>query len=101
MADRHDSKTGEHEILGVGRLSKAHGLNEAEFAVLVSDQVQGRGLGSELLKLLVQIGRDEKLTRIIGHILPDNREMQAVAKKVGFQLRHNIGEDECEAEIML
>src|SRR5262249_17683287 len=57
VAERHPSKTGEHEILGVGRLSKAHGLNEAEFAVLVSDQAQGHGLGTELLKLLVQVGR--------------------------------------------
>ena len=38
------------KILGVGRLSKLHGVNEAEFAVLVSDDRHGLGLGTELLK---------------------------------------------------
>ena len=64
--------TKEEEILGVGRLIKVHGVNEAEFAIVVSDQWQGQGLGTHLLKLLLDIGRQEGLERIIGHILPDN-----------------------------
>ena len=74
------------EILGVGRLSKLHGRNEAEFAVLVSDLYQRRGLGEELMRCLTHIARDEKLTRVTGNILPENREMQALARKAGFQL---------------
>ena len=33
------------EVLGVGRLSKVHGANEAEFAIVISDAWQNRGLG--------------------------------------------------------
>ena len=47
----------------MGRLSKIHGTNEAEFAVLVSDQWQGRGLGKELLARLLIVGADEKLSQ--------------------------------------
>ena len=61
VVERHDSKTSRPEILGVGRLSKLHGSNEAEFALTISDQWQGRGLGTQLLKMLVQAGRDERL----------------------------------------
>jgi len=97
VVDHKDPKTDKHEILGVGRLSKVHGANEAEFALLVSDQWQGLGLGTELLRSLVQIGRGEKLERIVGFILPENRAMQRVCEKAGFQLRHDSAAGECQA----
>jgi len=76
-------------ILGVGRLSKLHGTNEAEFALLVSDAWHGLGLGEELLKRLIQIGREEKLDRIVGQILSDNQAMQHICKKIGFEVKYN------------
>jgi acetyltransferase len=65
------AQAGQHEILGVCRLSKLQGANEAEFAIVISDQYQKQGLGTQLLKLLVQVGRDEKLKRILATILPE------------------------------
>jgi acetyltransferase len=76
-------------ILGVGRLSKQHGGNDAEFAVLVSDEWQRQGLGCELLRRLIEIGRDEKLARISGVILADNHAMQHICRKVGFKVVHD------------
>ena len=73
------------EILGVGRLIKEHGTDEAEFAVLISDPWQGKGLGTELLDLLVRIGRKERLHRIVGHIAADNVTMKRVSEEVGFR----------------
>jgi len=94
-------KGGERAILGVGRLSKAHGRSEAEFALLVSDQWQKQGLGTELLKRLVHVGRDEKLTRISAVIMADNHAMQRVSKKVGFKVRQLAGDHDFIAEIAL
>ena len=85
VADRKDPETGEHEILGVGRLSKLHGTNEAEFALVVSDHFQGQGLGTELLSRLLQVGRDEKIDRIFGDILPENTEMQKHLREARLQ----------------
>ena len=70
----------------MGRLSKEHGLNEGEFAVLVNDHWQKQGLGTELLKRLVEIGRAEKLTRLTAEIMADNHAMQHISKQVGFKL---------------
>ncbi|MDP9263442.1 MAG: GNAT family N-acetyltransferase, partial [Acidobacteriota bacterium] len=78
---------GGREILAVGRLSKLHGRNEAEFAILVSDLYQHHGLGFELMRRLTQIARDEKLERVTGSILPENKEMQGLARKTGFVLK--------------
>jgi len=101
VADYKNPTTGENEILGIGRLSKSHGLNEAEFAIIISDAWQHRGLGAQLLKLLIQVGHDEKLSRIVGRILPENHRMQHLCRKVGFEVRELPGEGECIAEIVL
>jgi len=86
VAERKDPKTKQPEILGVGRLSKEHGLNEGEFALLVNDHWQKKGLGAELLKRLVAIGKAEKLTRLSAEIMADNHAMQHISKQVGFKL---------------
>ena len=78
---------GTHEVLGVGRLSKSHGANAAEFAMLISDVYQKQGIGTKLLEQLVQVGRDEGLDYITAEILHENRAMQRVCEKVGFALK--------------
>lgn len=85
VAEHPAPKTGTSEILGVGRLIKRH-RNEAEVAVTIRDQYQRRGLGTELLRRLVQVGRDEHLDRLVAHILQENYEMQALGAKCGFKL---------------
>ena len=95
------NRDGTHQILGVGRLIKEHETNEAEFAVLISDPWQGKGFGSELLKLLVQIGRKERLRRITGRISPENTTMKTVSEQVGFSLRFDHKANEWLAEIAL
>lgn len=77
---------GERDIVAVGRLSKIPGTNRGEFAILVSDQWQDKGIGSELLRIIVDIAKDEQLSRVVADILPENVEMQRVAMKVGFTL---------------
>ena len=85
VADRKNPETGEHEVLGVGRFSAINRF-EAEAAVLVSDQWQGRGLGTELLSRVARVAREEKMRRLSGEILRDNLATQAIFKKVGFKL---------------
>jgi acetyltransferase len=92
---------GTHQILGVGRLIKEHGTDEAEFAVLISDPWQGKGLGSEVLRLLVEIGRKERLGRIVGHVAAENTMMKRVSEEVGFNLSFDEGDNEWFAEIKL
>jgi acetyltransferase len=87
VVDHKDEVTGQHRILGVGRLIKLHPKNEAEIAILVSDQFQKQGLGIELLRRTVQIARDEKLSNISAEMLRDNLAAQRVFRKVGFRLR--------------
>jgi acetyltransferase len=101
VAEHRKSESGPAEILGVGRLTKLHGVNEAEFALVIADQWQGHGLGTQLLTMLVQVGRDEGLERIHATILPDNREMVHLARRAGFAVVHPAGVPECLAHLDL
>ena len=86
VAEYKDPSTGEAQILGVGRFSGTAEHREAEAAILVSDQWQGKGLGAELLAKVVQVARAEKFRRLYGEILRDNLATQAIFRKVGFRL---------------
>lgn len=101
VANHKNPKTGIHEIIAVGRLSKLHGMNEAEFALIVTDQYQHRGLGTELVRRLLQVAQEEKLRRITAHILSDNYEMQRICEKLGFRLCRMMEESMVRAEIDL
>lgn len=90
VVERTIPRTREREILGVGRLTKSHGANDAEFALLVSDRWHNNGVGTALLKTLVEIGRNEQLDRIVGYILPGNHAMQSVSRNAGFNLNYDV-----------
>jgi len=84
VADYKDPQTGEREIIAMGRLSRMYDQDEAEFSLLVRDGFQRRGLGTELLRRLVAIGRDERLHRLTAVILPQNQGMLRICSKLGF-----------------
>ena len=87
VAARRDPTSGEREILAVGRLSRLHhGSDEARFALLVSDQHQRRGLGTLLLKNLLDAASGENIRRVIADVLGENEGMQRICRALGFTL---------------
>jgi len=106
VAERRDALTGAREILGVGRLTKLRGLTfstpeDAEFAIIISDTSQRRGLGAELLRRLITVAREEKLRRIVGDILPENHAMQTICERLGFRLQYSPEDSVIKAELLL
>jgi acetyltransferase len=84
VTDYRDPQTGQREIIAMGRLTRLYNRDEAEFSLLVRDGFQRRGLGTELLRRLVAIGRDERLSRISAVVLPQNQGMLRICAKLGF-----------------
>jgi len=84
VAQFRNPQSGDPEILAVGRLTKIPGEPEAEVAVIVTDAYQNEGIGSELVGRLINIGRDEKLERLVAKILPENESMRALARHFNF-----------------
>jgi acetyltransferase len=77
------------EIVAVGRLTRVSDLTDAEFALLVSDAWHARGLGTELLRRLVDFARREGIRRIVGDILSENRAMIEICHALGFKTRYS------------
>jgi acetyltransferase len=100
VAEPTDPHSRLQEILGVGRLIQHPGTRAAELAVIVSDRFQRRGLGTELVRRLVQIGRAEQLDRITAVVLRENSGMLHVFEKLGFRIRASPGDNEAAAEIV-
>ncbi|MBS1851052.1 MAG: bifunctional acetate--CoA ligase family protein/GNAT family N-acetyltransferase [Acidobacteria bacterium] len=97
VAELHTPQTGARRILGVGRLNKVQSRSTAEVAILVADEFQARGLGFQLLSRVVQVAREEKLTRVRSEMLHDNLAMQILSKRVGFELRSHGSSESIEA----
>jgi acetyltransferase len=87
------NEQGVPEIIAVGRMSKLHGVPEAELAALVRDGFQGKGLGTELYRQLLQIARDEKLVKVHSNMLRENLQMIAICRSLGFNLNDGNRED--------
>ena len=74
------------EIIGVGRLNRLCDGHEAEVAFLITDRCQNQGIGTELLRRLIEVARKEGISSISAEMLPDNVAMQAITRKLGFQV---------------
>jgi acetyltransferase len=74
----------ERSIQGVVRLSKMHGTSEARLSILMGDPSQGKGIGSELIRRIVDVARDERLERLSAILTSDNLVMEHIFKKLGF-----------------
>jgi acetyltransferase len=88
-------------IIGIGRLSRLFGTDDAEFAVLVTDARQGKGVGTELLRRLVEVARAEGVANLGADMRVDNVGMRRAAEKVGFAIHATATEDVVRAEMRL
>lgn len=101
VAEYRDPKTEKVRILGLGQLTRQPSDNVAEYAILIADEAQRTGLGTELLRRLLEIARQEGIRRVTADILPENTGMRRVSQKLGLKLHYNMDEGLVEAEIDL
>jgi RimJ/RimL family protein N-acetyltransferase len=76
---------GRERQVGVARYAMDAG-GDAEVAIVVSDEWQGRGLGRRLLAELVQAARARGVRRLYGTTFSSNVPMRELARKLGFAL---------------
>ncbi len=98
VAERRDAH-GRPEIVGMGQLTKLQGTTDAEFSVLVSDEYQRTGLGTEILRQLLLIARNEGIERVMAEVLPENEGMRRVCARLGFRQQMIPGTRTIYAEV--
>lgn len=85
-------ENGEQTVMGVVRLSKLHGTDEARLSILISDAYQGIGLGGELVRRAVEVARSERLDRLGAILTTDNQVMRHIFEKLGFRFESGANE---------
>ncbi len=76
---------GGKDLLGVGRLVADPDFQQAEFALTVASDRQGRGYGELLLRHVLLYGKARGIKRVVGHVLRENGKMLDLAKHLGFR----------------
>jgi acetyltransferase len=97
----HRAPGAEAQIVAVGRLARRPAHDDAEFALLVRDDWQRRGLGTELLRRIVDVARRERVAGVGATMLPDNQAMMRIASRLGFEIRCEPGDAEATASLRL
>jgi acetyltransferase len=82
------------KIVGVSRYIANYDGESAEFAVVVTDTWQGRGIGRMLMERLIGCAKQRGLKRLEGVVLRANRGMLKFSEQLGFEIREKPDEPE-------
>jgi len=77
----------EEEVVAVVRYDREKGTDRAEYAALVEDRLQGRGLGIALTRSLIEAARERGIRDFEALVLPENRAMLHLLRSLGLPER--------------
>ncbi len=84
---------GEMETLGIVRTITDSDNYVAEFSMVIRSDLKGQGLGRQLLEKMCRYCTERGTREIVGQVLPDNRNMMRLMRKLGFSARMIPDED--------
>jgi len=76
-------------FLGVARIISHPDGKHAEFAIVIDDAWQGKGIGAVLLEHALHLAKRRSVETVWGSVLPDNVNMVRLGKTLGFTVRYN------------
>ena len=83
---------GSEREIGVARYAPTDEEGRVEFAVVVADDWQGKGIATQLLRHLFGIASDAGINSIEGSVLRENERMLKLAKDFGFKTRIDVND---------
>jgi acetyltransferase len=72
--------------IAVARYATNPDWQTCEFALVVADAWQCKGLGRRMLERLIEVARWRGLRTMLGHVLAGNQPMLGLCKKLGFEI---------------
>jgi len=85
--------SGQSKFIGISRLIMDPDKRNGEFAVVVADEHQGKGLGYKLVDMLIGVAQEQGLERVYGLVLSSNRRMLDLCASLGFTVETLQGEE--------
>jgi acetyltransferase len=90
---RHEPDGTEQQI-GVARYITLPDEETCEFAIVVSDEWQGKGVARQLFRHLIDVARERRLRIMTGITLRENSRMIDLSRALGFEARADVDEPE-------
>lgn len=90
-----------HEIVAVVRYDRDPGRDSAEYAALVEDRWQGRGVGIALTRLLIQYARQHGINCMYALVLPGNVRMIRLLNGLGLPITTRFVDGTDRVEVTL
>ena len=78
------AEAGRETEVGVARYITNPDGESCEFALVIADGWQRKGLGRRMMEQLIEVARARGLRSMVGHVLGENRGMLALCQKLGF-----------------
>ena len=95
-----DEATG--DLVGVVRIHSDSIYENGEYAILLRSDLKGRGLGWDLMQMIIEYARSEGLKVISGEVLAENTVMLAMCRSLGFEVKSDPVEHEiCNVRLAL
>src|SRR5919112_4815888 len=93
--------TDQDEIIAVVRFDGEAGTDKAEYAALVEDRWQGRGLGLSMTRRLIVVARDREVRCLYGLVMRGNKPMLGLLRRLDLPRRERLEKDARMVEIEL
>jgi RimJ/RimL family protein N-acetyltransferase len=89
------------DIIAVVRYEGSPGSDRAEYAALVTDAWQGKGLGSALTRALIRAALDRGVRHFFALVLPENIRMMSLLRDLGYPERMRFEDGIAEIDVDL
>jgi acetyltransferase len=87
-SDDEGNITETERIVGVSRYVTNPDQSSCEFALVVADDFNGKGLGSRLMESIMDVAREKGLAEIEGLVLANNAGMLRLMRGLGYEVKH-------------
>lgn len=83
------------EVIAVARIVREKESDTAEFAIIIADEWQGKGLGSRMTDFMIDVAQQMKFKRLYALLYSHNQQMREIFKRKGFTLKFAAGNTSC------
>ncbi len=75
-----------NELVGIANFSADPDKVKAEYAVLIRSDLKGHGMGTALMKRVIEYAKQYGVGEIYGDVLEENTMMLALCRELGFEI---------------
>lgn len=92
---------GKKEPIAVARIAPEPNTNTAEFAIIIVDEWQGKGLGGKMTDYMIMVARDLGFEKLYALLFSHNVMMHEIFRNKGFKIRNEeVDTDRAELDLV-